>query len=321
MQTVLLAPDNAARLRQLGSVAFGWISQLRWSPNGHMLAIAGGEGVAVYRGGFGGAADFQLRGHSAPVKAVAWHPAGNWLATCSADTQIKLWQVGGESPVESATLTGQPGAVAALAWHPAGSSLASGSADGLIRLWDSESGALKARLAGHTDEVTTLAYAASGRCLFSGSRDGCIRRWDCHANYASDILGKHDDWVREIALSRAGYLASASRDRTIRLWQSDPPTANADAAWSGGPLKRSWQAHVGGVDALAFSLDGALLASGGRDNCLRLWESQTGRELAARAAHQRPLLALDMHPAGGLLASGGGDNRVNLWAVRPERVQ
>lgn len=310
MQTALLAPGNAARIRPLRSTRFGWISRLRWSPSGDMLAIAGGEGVAVYRGGFGGAADFQLRGHSAPVKDIAFHPSGSLIASCSADTTIKLWKIDTELPVESAALAGHPGSVEALAWHPDGGSLASGGADGSIRLWDAASGRLNGLLAAHKDEVTALAFDASGRWLFSGSRDGSIRRCQLGAKQASDIVGRHDDWARDIVLSPAGILASASKDMSIRLWDIAPPQPNASES-----AMRRWKAHPGGADALTFSRDGALLFSGGRDSCLRIWETETGRELAALAEHRRPVLALAMHPAGGLLASGGGDNRVLLWAA------
>lgn len=318
MKIAFLARGNASQIRPLGAVPFGWISQLRWSPSGDRLAIAGGEGVAVYRGGFGGAADFHLRGHSAPVKDIAFHPGGGLIASCSADTRIKLWQAGTDSFAESATLAGHAGSVEALAWHPDGSSLASGGADGSIRLWDVASGGNPLLLTAHTGEVTTLAFDASGRWLFSGSRDKSIRRWDLRANNASDSVGAHDDWVREVALSPAGVLASASKDMSIRLWDRSSSRAAADEAGILRRPARRWQAHAGGVDALAYSLDDALLVSGGRDNCLRIWDAAIGRELATLTEHRRPVLALALHPAGGLLASGGGDNRVVLWGLPSE---
>ena len=76
-----------------------------------------------------------------------------------------------------------------------------------------------------------------------------------------------------------------------------------------------WPAHAGGVDALAFSPDGALMASGGRDNAIRVWDVDSARELMTLSAHRRPVLALDFNPAGTMLASGAGDNQVMLWAV------
>ena len=74
-------------------------------------------------------------------------------------------------------------------------------------------------------------------------------------------------------------------------------------------------AHAGGVDALAVSPDGQWLASGGRDRMIRLWQLDSGREMAAAPAHDKPVLALDFHPRRALLVSGGGDNLVKLWAL------
>ena len=46
MSYPLIKPENAAALSCLGQAQFGWIAQARWSPDGNLLAIAGGEGVA-----------------------------------------------------------------------------------------------------------------------------------------------------------------------------------------------------------------------------------------------------------------------------------
>ena len=77
-------------MRGLGKVQFGWVSQVRWSPSGDMLAIAGGDGIAIYTQGFGGAPTFRLTAHSAPVKDIAFNSDGSRLASGSADTTLKL---------------------------------------------------------------------------------------------------------------------------------------------------------------------------------------------------------------------------------------
>ena len=66
------------------------------------------------------------------------------------------------------------------------------------------------------------------------------------------------------------YLASASYDSTIKIW---------DAA-SGHEL-RTLNGHPNGAIAVSFSADGRLLASGGLDGKVKLWEAASGRELGA----------------------------------------
>ena len=78
-------------------------------------------------------------------------------------------------------------------------------------------------------------------------------------------LEGHTDHVTAIAFSPDGkYLASASRDHTIRLW--DPAT---------GALRSTLEGHRDRVTAVAFSRDGHL-ASASWDKTVRLWEPVTG---------------------------------------------
>ena len=214
--------DNLPRLRCRGGLRFGWISQARWSPNGELLAIAGGDGIALYRGGFGGAPDIRLTAHGAPVKDIAFSPDSALLASASADTTIKLWSLKDAAAPELTTLLGHASSAEAVAFSPAGRLLASGGAEGEIRLWDAENGAAMMRLRGHSDEVTALAFDHLGERLFSGGRDKSIFGWHLGAGFQRSRLGGHDDWLRDIAWQpRSGILASASKDMTIRLWSAD----------------------------------------------------------------------------------------------------
>ncbi|HEV3470933.1 MAG TPA: caspase family protein [Pyrinomonadaceae bacterium] len=77
--------------------------------------------------------------------------------------------------------------------------------------------------------------------------------------------------------------------------------------------------HAYRVDALAFSPDGRLLASGSADNTVRLWEAATGRELRSLAGHKLYVKAVAFSGDGRLLASGGADGSVKLWDVAAGR--
>ncbi|MDT7687691.1 MAG: hypothetical protein QOE46_450 [Acidobacteriota bacterium] len=73
--------------------------------------------------------------------------------------------------------------------------------------------------------------------------------------------------------------------------------------------------HAMRVDAIAFGPDSRLVASGSADNTVRLWETETGRELRRLAGHTLYVRAVAFDPGGRLLASGSADGSVRVWDV------
>ena len=84
--------------------------------------------------------------------------------------------------------------------------------------------------------------------------------------------------------------------------------------------------HASGVNAVAFSPDGATLATGGQDGSLALWEVATGRRLFTLAALPAPVTGIAFSPDGRYLATSGDAVRVflldldDLLALARQRV-
>jgi tellurite resistance protein TerC len=79
--------------------------------------------------------------------------------------------------------------------------------------------------------------------------------------------------------------------------------------------------HQGGVMALAYAPDGSLLATGGQDGRITLWDPHSGSERATFDAHQRRVAALAFSPDQALLASGSFDHTIKLWDAREQRLR
>ncbi len=78
--------------------------------------------------------------------------------------------------------------------------------------------------------------------------------------------------------------------------------------------------HAGWVDGVAYSPDGMLLASGGRDDRVRVWDAKTGKEvrqfnLGRKGQGASPVNGVAFSPDGKLLAAGGWGTRLALWDV------
>jgi hypothetical protein len=75
--------------------------------------------------------------------------------------------------------------------------------------------------------------------------------------------------------------------------------------------RRLLAGHTGEVLALAFAPDSRLLASGGDDQAIRLWEPSTGREPTLLRGYAGPVRSIAFSPSGRLLASGSSDTTDN----------
>jgi WD40 repeat protein len=73
--------------------------------------------------------------------------------------------------------------------------------------------------------------------------------------------------------------------------------------------------HGNTVRCLAFAPDGALLASGGDDGTVKLWDVRAGAEVATFAGHRGSVKALAFSPDGNTLLAGADGGDVRLWDV------
>ncbi|KAI8749010.1 protein HIRA [Biomphalaria glabrata] len=132
---------------------FACVNCVRWSHSGKFLASGGDDKlIMIWQTGrtaepskaFGSNGSivihekwrpvFTLRGHSGDVLDLSWSPQDVWLASCSVDNTVAIWNAL-KFPEQLATLKGHTGLVKGVTWDPVGKYVATQSDDRTLRIW------------------------------------------------------------------------------------------------------------------------------------------------------------------------------------------
>lgn len=270
-----------------------------------------------------GELEMTLKGHTRGVRDLdyGYPPGGVLLASCSSDLTIKLWNpADGYKNVR--TLQGHDHIVSAVRFIPNGSLLASASKDNDVRLWDVTNGYCVKTVQGHTSWVRAICPSIDGRFLLSTGDDMTVRLWDISAKPENKLtVFGHDNFTECCAIapptsyrylaplagltkassagSTAEFMATGSRDKTIKLWDAR------------GKCLMTLVGHDNWVRAVVFHPGGKCLLSVSDDKTLRCWDlSQEGKCVKTlRDTHEGfitclkwvPGIVKDIHtdPAGG----------------------
>lgn len=270
---------------------------VRYSPDGQQLATAGKDRAIVLWDSATGKLARRLPPQMQEVRALAWAPTGDRLASAGGITQ-RLWDAA--TGAEQRRLSGHSATVRCLAFSVDEAWLLSGGDDRTLRAWDLVTGREALRLTRHTGAVTCVALLTATNQLLTGSRDQSLRLWDLPNGQEVRSLDAGGGAVLDVAVAPDGLTAaSAHFDTTIRLWDL--------MTWR---LIATLEGHRQMASAVAFTPDGKRLVSASHDQTLRLWDTESGEELACVPCHAGGILSLSVHPAGTHVATGSADRTV-----------
>ncbi|XP_068152297.1 protein HIRA homolog [Drosophila tropicalis] len=243
------------------------VNCVRWSQNGLLLASGSDDKlIMIWRKSQGASGVFgtggmqknheswkcfhTLRGHAGDVLDLAWSPNDIYLASCSIDNTVIIWDAR-SFPMMVTTLRGHTGLVKGVTWDPVGRYLASQSDDRSVKIWSTMDWTCSNTVTepfeecGGTTHILRLSWSPDGQYLVSahamnggGPTAQIIERegWKCDKDFvghrkAVTCVRFHNSILKRAASAASGSdaggsgkptqyccLAVGSRDRSLSVW-------------------------------------------------------------------------------------------------------
>ncbi len=280
-----------------------------WSPDGKLAALGRYRRVELVDP----VAQEPLRtlaGVEGSANALAFSPDGKLLAAGAGEPglegQVLLWDT--KSWKVAATLRGHRDAIYAVAFSPDGKLLATASYDHQVLIWDLASRAVRHRLKGHNAPVYDLAWSPRGPYLATAAGDRTVKLWQAETGKRLETFGQPLKAQLAVVFSPEGRrVVAAGADNRLRLWHLGPQAAEGT-----NTLRYSRFAHQRAIIRLAWSPRGELLASSAEGGEVKLWNTNSLRELRLLEPQPDWAPALAFSPQGDRLLVGRLDGS---WAV------
>jgi WD40 repeat protein len=238
---------------------FPWVTCLRWSPCGEMLASAAGKAMSVWRDGV---EQVRFDDHAGTVADLAWVDREELVSTCYG--QVTFWsRLKPESPARYLW----KGSLLNLALSGDSEIVACGSQDKTVHFWRRSTGKDSA-MSGFESKPTALAFSASNRFMASnGAPEICI--WDFSGSGPEGTtprqLTLHPSSATTLRFGHtADVLASGCRDGLLAHWIVPPEKGEALIGWAKLP---------GQIEKVVWNEDDSLLACIDSVLGLTLWQA------------------------------------------------
>ncbi|KAF9573079.1 hypothetical protein EC968_009039 [Mortierella alpina] len=256
-----------------------------------------------------------LRGHTAPIRDVAYSPKGDFIASCSDDKTIRLWETRTWSCSCNIDIS-DDGPAKSIAFSPDGNQLASAGGN-LTKFWPLKdvAGAVITTISIGLSRIWQARYSPAGTEIAlivkttSGSAS-TLKLLDLRPqSFAKLRNGTADNYGRLISF------VFSPKGNSIAIFgntRGNVTVLNTET----GNQRFSLEVNREGLllDA-AFSPNGDLIVTGSTDQIVQLWDADTGRCRGSISGHSGIIRTVAFSPDGCHIASSGDDMRVRLWKV------
>ncbi|KAI6654559.1 Coatomer subunit beta [Oopsacas minuta] len=255
----------------------------------------------------------QFLARSDRVKCVDLHPKEPWMLVALYNGNVHIWNHETQQVQKSFEVSDVP--VRACCFVVRKSWIVTGSDDMMLRVYNYNTMERVQSWEGHSDYIRCILSHPTLPYIITSSDDLSIKLWDWDKsmNQVQSLEG-HSHYVMQIALNPKdnNTFASASLDKTVKVWQLGSSSANF-----------SLEGHDKGVNSVDYFQGGdkPYLVSGADDRTVRVWDYQNKSCVQVLEGHLENVTLVSFHPELPLIVSGGEDGSLRFWHSSTYRLE
>lgn len=255
----------------------------------------------------------KLAQRSERVKSADLHPTEPWILASLYSGSVCIWNYQTQTMVKSFEVSELPVRsakfIARKQWVVAGAD------DMFIRVYNYNTMDKAKIFEAHTDYIRCVAVHPTLPYVLSSSDDMLIKLWDWEKNWlCTQIFEGHSHYVMQVTFNPkdTNTFASASLDRTIKIWNLGSPDPNF-----------TLDAHLKGVNCVDYFTGGdrPYLITGSDDHTAKVWDYQTKSCVQTLEGHTHNVSAVCFHPELPIIITGSEDGTVRIWHATTYRLE
>ena len=269
------------------------------SRNGKFLAAANTPQSIFVRDLVNGELHEIMRESGQGVVAMAISGNGERLVIEGYNNSTELWDVASEKLMQ--TFIGQNASISSIASNENGNIIALGNQTGQIQIWDANSGKKIRSFKGHRGSVLHLILDRTGESLLSGGSDDKVNFWDLRTGKLL-INFRKNKLVGMDYNEQHGLIVAGSTDNSIEIRHM-----------KNGESYR--ELMVENLTSIAFSGNGKMLITGGKDFSASVWDIDSGNKQFVLNGHSGPILSVALSETAQNASTVSQDRTTKYWSL------
>lgn len=293
------------------------VSALAYSPDGETLAVSGVREVLLYD-----TTNFEpkarLVGKARRIQSLTYSEDGKLLGVAGGSPaqfgEVQLWDTTTNTLIKA--MQASYDTVYGLSFSPDARRVTFGCSDKTVRVLSVADEKELIKFDNHSDWVFGTVFSTDGTHFVSCGRDTALKLVEVDTgSFVDDINSSNKGYGEIHTLARhpsADEVLSGGEDRIPRRYRIFREIRR-DVGNTDFNLIKAYEAQSGSIEAIAFSADGSLFATGNAGGEVRVYNVEDGTRVASMRGDVVGVFSVAFHPKGTQLAAGGFDGKVRVF--------